>query len=111
MKPLVLVLSLLLTVGLTACTNDTASVDTPTTQTPDADRVFTTAELAQYNGRNGQPTYVAVNGIVYDLSTSSLWVNGNHNGVQAGQDLTSIFAQQHGDSRLDRYPVVGTLRD
>ena len=31
---------------------------------------FTLAELAKYNGISGNPSYVAINGIVYDLSAN-----------------------------------------
>ncbi len=31
-------------------------------------REFTLEELAEYNGTGGRPAYVAVNGIVYDVS-------------------------------------------
>ena len=33
-----------------------------------AEKIFTKNELAQYNGQNGQPAYVAVQGVVYDVS-------------------------------------------
>jgi Predicted heme/steroid binding protein len=33
---------------------------------------FTLEELKQYNGENGQPAYVAIDGIVYDVSMSIL---------------------------------------
>lgn len=69
---------------------------------------FTAATLAAYNGRNGQPAYVAVDGIVYDLS--SVFRNGRHQGHQAGQDLTELFYSEHYISILSRYPVVGTYQ-
>lgn len=50
--------------------------------------VFTLEELKKYNGKNGNPSYVAVNGKVYDVSKSPLWKSGEHNGLKAGNDLT-----------------------
>lgn len=74
------------------------------------DAVFTTETLAYYDGKEGRPAYVAVDGIVYDLTNSDYWRNGSHyGGVTAGKDLTSQFANQHGDNRLARFPIVGTF--
>lgn len=75
---------------------------------PSQTQVFNAQTLANFDGRDGRPTYIAINGVVYDLSTSTRWVNGNHNGFQAGQDLTRAFNAQHGDTRFARFPVVGT---
>jgi predicted heme/steroid binding protein len=41
-------------------------------------REFTKEELRQYNGKNGSAAFVAYNGIVYDVSDSFLWRNGDH---------------------------------
>lgn len=73
-------------------------------------KTFTTAELAKYNGLNGAKAYVAVNGKVYDVTTAKGWVNGSHQGVQAGQDLTVIIASApHGTDVLKDLKIVGTL--
>ncbi|MEJ1321032.1 cytochrome b5 domain-containing protein [Latilactobacillus sakei] len=42
------------------------------------DKIFTKETLAQYNGQDGQPSYVAVEGIVYDLSAMGPWEGGKH---------------------------------
>lgn len=39
-------------------------------------RNFTRAELARFNGQNGQPAYVAVSGTVFDLTT--VFIQGKH---------------------------------
>ena len=50
---------------------------------------FTKAELARFNGQNGMPCYIAFDGKVYDVSDSTMWEDGNHQGVHdAGMDLT-----------------------
>jgi predicted heme/steroid binding protein len=41
-------------------------------------RVFTMSQLLRYDGRDGRSAYVAVNGIVYDVTTSFLWQRGKH---------------------------------
>lgn len=74
-------------------------------------REFTLSELAQYDGTMGKPAYVAVNGIVYDVSNISKWSGGTHHGLTAGKDLSSQFEGCHGDaSRLAKLPKVGILK-
>lgn len=71
---------------------------------------FTAEELAQFDGRNGRPAYVAYKGIVYDVTESGMWGDGDHEGEHtAGRDLT----QEHDDAPHDIYvtdfPEVGKL--
>lgn len=107
MKKTFIVIALFTVFALSACASEDPAVETSTPVSEE--RVFTLEELATYNGRDGQPAYVAVNGVVYDLTNSPMWRNGSHNGVQAGRDLTSIFESQHGDDRLSEFPIVGRL--
>lgn len=74
-------------------------------------QVFTLEELSQYNGKDGNPAYVAVDGVVYDVSDVEPWAGGEHfNGVVAGVDNTDeISKSPHGKSVLENLPVVGTL--
>lgn len=74
-------------------------------------RTFTLEELATFNGEGGNPPYVAVNGIVYDLSSKPIWRQGNHFGLKAGKDLTAEFQRCHQGilTRLQQLPQVGTL--
>ena len=76
-------------------------------------REFTLEELSQYDGRDGRDAYVAVDGYVYDVTNSSFWINGMHQGqVSAGQDLTDeIDDSPHGRSTLARVPRIGILVD
>ncbi len=74
-------------------------------------RTFTVAELSGYNGRDGNPAYVAVNGTVYDVTNNAAWAAATHFGLTAGRDLTSEFASCHaGQPILSRLKVVGKLR-
>lgn len=75
-------------------------------------REFTLEELSKYNGKNENPAYVAVHGLVYDVTDVPEWKNGNHfRGYQAGQDLTDAIenVSPHGVSKLKLVPVVGKL--
>lgn len=78
---------------------------TSTTETKD--RVFSSSELSKYNGLNGQKAYVAVEGIVYDVT--NLFQNGTHFGHKAGEELTNAFLGRHVVSQISKYPVVGTF--
>lgn len=76
-----------------------------------AEQTFTKEELAKFDGQNGQPAYVAVNGTVYDVSGKKAWAGGKHHGHAAGQDLTDALLNDspHGDKVLKDLPVVGKL--
>lgn len=76
-----------------------------------SEKVFLTDELAKFNGKNGQPAYVAINGTVYDVSGKDAWKNGEHHGNLAGLDLTDVLFNKspHKDKVLQGLPVVGKL--
>ncbi|MCP4622279.1 MAG: cytochrome b5 [bacterium] len=73
---------------------------------------FDADELAAFNGENGNPTYIAYDGKVYDVSESKLWRKGQHmNRHRSGVDLTSDMpAAPHATDVLERFPQVGTLK-
>ena len=81
------------------------------TEPEEGTREFTLEELAQYNGKDGQPAYVAVNGVVYNVTDNPLWAGGSHFfGLTAGRNLTSEFQMCHpGAMVLSVLPIVGTL--
>ncbi len=74
---------------------------------------MTPEELARFNGQNGQPAYVAVGGIIYDVSASPFWAKGNHEGAhQAGCDLTTeLKSAPHITAVVERFPSVGRLTE
>lgn len=76
-------------------------------------KTFTLSELKKYNGQNGNPAYVAVDGNVYNVSSSPSWKGGKHNGFEAGNDLTKEIknASPHGTAVMKKYPVVGKFVD
>jgi predicted heme/steroid binding protein len=75
------------------------------------EKKFTLQELAKFDGRDGKPAYVALNGKVYDVSESAFWLGGDHLGAhQAGKDLTEdIDLAPHGPENLNRVKLVGAL--
>jgi predicted heme/steroid binding protein len=75
-------------------------------------RTFTLKELSQYNGKNGQPAYVAVDGVVYDVTNVEAWKDGDHKqGLTAGNELTEEITNlsPHGKKVLEGLPIVGEL--
>jgi predicted heme/steroid binding protein len=98
-------------VSPTVQNQSTAKTGTSQTTTPTSTGVktktFTLTELAKYNGANGQPAYVAVDGNVYNLT--AVFANGKHFSHYAGTELTNAFYTRHAKSALAKYPIVGTL--
>ena len=73
---------------------------------------LTPEELSSFNGKDGQPIYVAFQGKVYDVTKSPLWAKGLHmNRHPAAKDLTGeISAAPHGPEVLERYPQIGVVK-
>ena len=122
MKKLFAVLTLIFAIGaLGACgdddlnTRDAGNDGTMENGESDEESLdeFTLEELSQYDGKDGRDAYVAVDGEVYDVTESSYWSDGIHQGrIEAGQDLTQeIDDSPHGRSTLDRVPKIGILVD
>ncbi|MGP2464552.1 cytochrome B5 [Lactiplantibacillus plantarum] len=66
---------------------------------------FNQTELAKYNGQDGQPAYVAVDGV----TGVAAWAGGKHHGNLAGQELTAVIDTKspHGRKVLTGLTVVG----
>lgn len=84
----------------------------PATTTKPGELSLTLDELAKFNGKDGKPAYVAVDGIIYDVSALGEWSSGKHfGGIEAGKDLSiAILSSPHGKSILSRAVKVGTLK-
>lgn len=84
--------------------------DIDTTSEPN-NKVFTLEELKKYNGQNGNPAYIAVDGTIYDVTNNKKWKNGKHCSVTSGNDLSKeIGSSPHGKDVLKKLPVVGVLK-
>ena len=69
--------------------------------------------LENYNGQEGMPAYIAVNGIVYDISESDEWKNGKYLGVKAGIDLSEELSNESGEilKVLAKFKVIGVVKE
>jgi len=87
----------------------------PATEAPAATEVtgleLTLEQLAAFNGKNGARAYIAVDGIIYDVTDISSWKNGEHIGYEAGNDLTVEIKTKspHGIGQLANAKIVGKL--
>ena len=70
---------------------------------------ITLEELAQFNGKDGRPAYVAINDILYDVSEYPTWTEGTHFDMSAGTDVTEGYRLCHDHTILERLKIVGKL--
>ncbi len=72
---------------------------------------LTLAQLAEFNGKDGKRAYVALDGVIYDVTDNAGWKNGEHYGELAGTDISDAFKNKspHDSSILSGLPVVGKL--
>jgi len=85
----------------------------PQATEPPVQKTFTKEELSKFDGKDGRPCYVALNGVVYDLTNIKGWKNGgNGHGILGGKDWTAAFEKLAPKSHknpdfLKKLPVVG----
>lgn len=73
--------------------------------------VITKAQLALRNGQDKPEIWVALNDLVYDVTTSRLWLKGKHYEHWAGQDLTAELGDApHTEKVFDKFKVIGKLK-
>lgn len=71
---------------------------------------FTLEDLKGFDGTGGKPAYVAYEGVVYDVTESAMWGDGDHEGMhQAGADLTAEHEDAPHDVHVVDFPEVGSL--
>ena len=74
---------------------------------------FTRDELRKYDGKGSRPCYIAYMGMVYDVTDSTMWLDGLHlNEHNGGDDLTMFMENApHGEEILEEFPIIGKLID
>lgn len=74
-------------------------------------KTFSLSQLKQASQPKNGRTLVAIDGKVYDVTSSKAWKKGLHFGThKAGHDLTSeIKAAPHGTEVLKKFDQIGTL--
>jgi predicted heme/steroid binding protein len=71
---------------------------------------MTITELAKFDGKDGHKAYVAVDSIIYDVTTVKQWKNGEHHGNKAGNDITTKIAKApHSKKPLTKRTKVARL--
>ena len=70
--------------------------------------VYSPSSLVEFDGLNGQPAYVAIEGYVYDVS--GVFADGTHGGYEAGREWTEEMAESgHGFAPLENLEPVGVF--
>ena len=103
----------------TQTTDEDATMEEDTDAEDDAEEeaTFTLAELAEFDGKGGTPAYVAVDGVVYDVTGRTNWPEGDHTpcnlDAMAGKDLSDLMDQAPARMRglIESEPVVGVLEE
>jgi predicted heme/steroid binding protein len=71
---------------------------------------YTKNQLALRNGQDKDEIWVALNGLIYEVTASRLWRNGKHYEHWAGQDLTEELADApHNEAVFEKFKVIGKL--
>lgn len=101
---------------LTACSGGSAeSSDSTSAGETGNEKVFTLEELAEFDGQDGKSAYIAIDGVVYDVTEISQWAGGIHAGgkITAGKDYSEEIRSisPHGTSVLSMATKVGVLAE
>ncbi|PIY08535.1 MAG: cytochrome b5 [Flexibacter sp. CG_4_10_14_3_um_filter_32_15] len=74
---------------------------------------YTKSQLALRNGQDRPEIWCAYKNLIYDVSSSRLWLKGKHYEHWAGQDLTEELQNDapHNENVFDKFEVIGILRD
>ncbi|MBI3600234.1 MAG: hypothetical protein HY097_06290 [Nitrospinae bacterium] len=71
---------------------------------------FNPETLSHFDGKDGQPAFIAYKEKVYDVSNNKLWKSGIHMKHKAGMDMTSALSMApHGEEKLSSLPVIGSF--
>jgi predicted heme/steroid binding protein len=72
---------------------------------------YTHQQLALRNGQDKPEIWIAYLGVIYDVTNSRLWKNGQHYEHWAGQDLTEELRDApHTEKVFERLIKVGVVK-
>ena len=75
------------------------------------EKLYSKNQLALRNGTDKEEIWVALNGVIYDVSASRLWKNGKHYEHWAGQDLSDELKDAPQTEKVfEKFEIVGKLR-
>jgi predicted heme/steroid binding protein len=111
---ILITLIIILLLAVTACSAAQSSATTTGSQTTagTTEQTFTLEQLAKFDGQNGNKAYIAVDGVVYDVTDVAVWDHKQHAGkFTAGKDYSAELKSQapHGASMLSQAKRVGVL--
>ena len=114
-----LMITLMSVTFLAACTETPMSdspADTPVeTDVNEGMIELNSEQLAEFNGKDGNKAYIAVDGKIYDVTDVEPWAGGVHAGGQfeAGSDYSDeiVSASPHGLTPLEDLDPIGNLVD
>jgi len=71
---------------------------------------YSRQQLALRNGQDKPEIWIAYMRVIYDVTSSRLWLNGKHYEHWAGQDLTKELSEApHTASVFSKYKAIGKL--
>ena len=72
--------------------------------------VYTRSQLSLRNGQDKPEIWIAYKGLVFDVTSSRLWRQGQHYEHWAGQDLTDELEDApHNEFVFDKFEVIGKI--
>ena len=72
---------------------------------------YSRSYVALQNGQDKPEIWVALHGLIYDVTRSRLWRDGKHYEHWAGQDLTDELKDAPHDSKVfEKFKVIGKLK-
>jgi predicted heme/steroid binding protein len=72
---------------------------------------YSRSYVALRNGQDKPEIWVALHGLIYDVTRSRLWRDGKHYEHWAGQDLTDELKDAPHDSKVfEKFKVIGKLK-
>jgi predicted heme/steroid binding protein len=76
------------------------------------EKTFNKDSLAAFNGKDGQPAYVAVDGIVYNVTGVAAWQSPHAGRFEPGKDYSKEINQSpHGKKNLEGLEVIGIYEE